>query len=237
MRWHVLYLILFSSVLYAADFNFPSNMQIQDIPVIVRTFNLGFLARTPLSLIGQDKYNTQISVRVNNIDTSKVARLGSQSKSDDVTIQEFSFSKKLPLDVELGAQASLSMLDRNINTFGGYARWGLFLYPWGTFSFIGHGTSGNYKSEIGMNLFGALLSFDTQLGPIHLSVGAGNIRSTNTFDSSLFGTTTAQQALTYSRIYSHQMAKLSYLWDGIYLNAQGDWLRDFFGSISIGYLF
>ena len=236
MRWHSLFFILVSRLLYSADFDFPSNLTERDIPKIAKSFNSGFLARTPMSLLGQDKYNTQINLRVNFIDTSKVSKLGNQSKKEEVYIQEFSFSKQLPLNVELGIHTSLSMLDRDINTYGGYVRWGFKMYSWGGFSLMGSGASGNYKSILGSNLYGGTFNIDVNLWSIHMSAGSGFIRSTNTFDPSIFGNT-GQPSVTYGKMYSHQNIKISYLWDQFSLNGQVDWLKDFFSSVSIAYLF
>ncbi len=236
MRWHAFIFLLLSHFLNAAEFDFPTTLIEADIPTIVRSFNSGFLARTPMSLLGQAKFATQISLRVNLIDTEKVSRLGSQSKDEEVYIQEFSFAKKLPLNVELGVHASLSMLDRDINSFGGFARWGFKMYSWGGFSVTGHGASGNYKNLLGTNLYGGSLNMDLNVWLIHVSAGTGFIRSTNTFDPTLFGNT-GQPSISYSKMYSHQNVKLSYNWDRYAITAQGDWIKEFFSSVMLSYLF
>lgn len=236
MRWHALIFLFLSHCLDAAQFEFPTALTEQDVPTIVRSFNSGFLARTPMSLLGQDDFSTQVSLRVNLIDTGKVSKLGNKSKDEEVQIQEFSFAKKLPLNVELGIHASLSMLDRDINSFGGFARWGFEMYPWGGFSFVGHGASGNYKSMLSANLYGGSVNIDVNVWLFQFSTGTGFVRSTNTFDPTLFGNV-GRPSVSYGKTYSHQNVKISYNWDRYAITAQGDWLKEFFSSINFSYLF
>jgi hypothetical protein len=241
MRLHAFFIsVLFlNHQIFAADFNLPTGLSPADIPTIAQSFTSGFLTRTPVSLLGQNKYNSEVGIRVNSIDTGKVAKLGNRSKDEEVHIQEFSFSKQLPLDIELGIQSSLSMFDRDISTFGGYGRWGFYLFSWGGLSLVGHGTSANYKNLVGTNLYGGLLNIDMNVAMFHLSLGTGFLRSTSSFDPSLFiGYTGLPEASkTYGRIYGHQSVKLSYLWNNLSFSAQGDWLKDFFSSATIAYLF
>ena len=238
MRWHALIFILISQIAFASDFSIPTGLTDSDIPTIAQSFTSGFLTRTPVSLLGQDKYNTEIGLRVNTIDTEKVAKLGNKTKEEEVRIHEFSFSKQWPLDIELGVQSSLSMFDRDISTFGGYGRWGFYMFSWGGLSFVGHGTSANYKNLIGTNLYGGLLNLDMNIWMLHLSLGSGFLRSTNTFDSSLFTpVVNPGPGKTYARMYAHQTVKLSYLWNNLSFSAQGDWLKEFFSSANIAYLF
>lgn len=237
MRKLLLFLNFVSQTSFAADFELPKDLQLSDIPIIVQSFSTGFLARVPNSLWGQDQYNTEVNLRVNSIDTKKISKLGQTSKEEEVKVQELSFSKRLPFDVEMGIHSSLFMLDREISTFGGYVRWGFKRYFWGDLSLVGHAASGSYKNVISSNLYGSLLSVDLNLWSTRLSVGTGYLRTTNTFDPSLFGITNLPAAVTYGRMYSHQSVKFSYLWDQFSLNIQGDWIKDFFSSASIAYLF
>ncbi len=236
MRWHAFIFLFLSHCLDAAEFKFPTTLTENDIPTIVRSFNTGFLARTPMSLLGQDDFSTQINLRVNLIDTGKVSKLGSQSKDEEVYIQEFSFAKKLPLNVEMGIHASLPMLNRDINSFGGFVRWGFKMYSWGGFSIAGLAASGNYKNLLGTNLYGGSVNMDVNLWLIHVSAGTGFIKSTNTFDPTLFGNT-GQPSVSYGKMYSHQNIKLSYNWDCYAITAQGDLMKEFFSSVSLAYLF
>ena len=238
MRWHAFFILFVSQIIYASNFDIPTGLTNSDIPTIAQSFTSGFLTRTPVSLIGQDKYKTEVGIRVNTIDTEKVCKLGNGSKEEEVRIQEFSFTKQLPLDVELGVQSSLSIFDRDISTFGGYGRWGFYMFSWGGLSLTGHGTSANYKNVIGTNLYGGNVNLDMNLWMMHLSLGTGFVRSTNRFDSSLFTpVVNPGPGNTYGRTYSHQSVKLSYLWNNLSFSAQGDWLKNFFSSANIAYLF
>ena len=237
MRLHALLILLLTSSIYAADFKLPSNLSQNDIPLISQSFASGFLTRTPVSLLGQDDFKTQVGIRVNTIDTSKVAKLGSKSENKEVQIQEFSFSKQLPLNVELGVHSSLSILDKDISTFGGYFRWAFQTLPGGNLSFVGHAGSGNFKNVIGTNLYGGSLCVDLNFWSMNLSLGTGTVRSTNTFDASLFGLTGNQASVNYAKMYSHQTVKLAFVMDNISISAQGDWLKEFFGSANLAYLF
>ena len=238
MQWHALIFLFISQLVSAANFNIPTGLTAADVPVIAQSFTAGFLNRTPVSLLGQDKFQTEVGIRVNSIDTEKVSKLGNRSKQSDVQIQEFSYSKQIPFNVELGVQSSLAILDRDISTFGGYARWGFYMFSWGGLSLVGHGTSANYKNVIGTNLYGSLINLDMNVWLMHLSLGTGFLRSTNNFDASLF-TPVVNPApdITYGRMYGHQTAKLSYLLNNVSISVQGDWLKDFFSSANISYLF
>jgi hypothetical protein len=234
-------LILFSSNFgLCANFDIPSGLSVFDVPIITRSFASGFLTRTPISLLGQEKYSTEISFRVNTIDTEKVSKLGNSSKDEGVRVQEFAFTKKLPFDFEFGIQSSLSMFDRDISSFGGYGRWAFRSFEWGRLSVLAHGTSANFKNVLGTNLYGGLMSVDTNFWVFGLSLGTGVLRTTSTFDPSLFmnfNSNSPEPSYTYGRMYSHQSVKLSYGWQNLSFSAQGDWLKDFFSSINVSYLF
>ncbi len=234
--WRSLYLIFASLLTNAADFEFPSGLTDQDVPAIVKSFNSGFLTRTSINLLGLEDYNTQVNFRFNFIDTKKISKLGNGSKKEEVKLQELTFSKKLPLNTEIGLHSSLSIFDRDISSYGGYVRWEFFLTSWGGVNLLGHAASGNYKNVLGTNLYGSSLNIDLNLWSFYFSAGSGFVRTTNTFDPILFGTTD-QPAVTYGKLYSHQNVKLSYLWNNFSLTGQLDWVKDFFSSMSISYLF
>lgn len=237
MHLHALLFLFLTTSVFAADFKLPANLSQNDVPIISQSFAAGFLTRTPMSLVGQDNYKTQVAVRVNTIDTSKVSKLGSGSENKEVQVQEFSFSKQLPLNVELGVHSSFSVFDKDISTFGGYFRWGFQAVPGGNLSLVGHAGSGNFRNVIGTNLYGGMLSLDLNFWSVNFSLGTGTVRSTNTFDASLFGLAGPQPSINYAKMYSHQMVKVAYVWDNISISAQGDWLKEFFSSANLAYLF
>ncbi len=221
----------------AAEFSFPSNMTVDDIPIIVRSFNSGFLARAPIGLLGQDKYQTEITFRHSYINTSTVSKLGTGSQDHPVQVQEVLFSRQLPFDVELGVQSNLTMFDRNISTYGGYARWGLWNLPWGGVSLLGLSSSARYKSLMSANLYGGSLLFDLKLWQLSVSLGTGLMRTTNSFEASLFGTSGFAENQTYAKSFAHQSVKVAYFMNQFVLSIQADWLDRFFGSAELSYLF
>ena len=231
----LLFPLIFPQLLWAEPFNFPSNMTINDISTVVQSFTTGFLTRTPLSLLGQDKYKTQVGLEVITISVDKVSKLGSGSSNKDIQFQELSLSKRLPLDVEMGFQSSLPIMDRDVNAYGGYIRWAYEVYPWGSLSLLAHGASAQYKNILGANLYGAALNLDFIWQDFSISFGTGFVRSTNTFEPQLFGGT--GPFITYGRQYAHQTVKISYLMKEFAISAQADWLKAFYGSFMLGYFF
>jgi hypothetical protein len=238
MRWHALLFILLVNRAQAASFVFPTNMSESDIPKIVQSFNSGFVAREPLTLVGQDKFKTEVTARLNTIDTKTVSKLGDRSSERDVQVTEIGFAKKIPFNVELGLYLNSTLFNRDVRSFGGYTRWGFQQNPWGDFSFLVHGSSASYKNLIGTNIYGILLGFDTQVWVLHVEAGVGALRMTNNFDASLFQNSGSDQSdVTYGKTFSHQFIKAVYVWDNIAVGGQVDWIRSPFTSVDVTYLF
>jgi hypothetical protein len=233
-----LFVILFwGSLVYSADFNFPGALSESDASLIVREFNSGFLMRMPGAFIGEGNYQSQGYFRTSFIDTSRISKLGTTSTPRDVQIHEFGFAKKLPFGFELGAQTSVSILDNDVHTYGGFARWGFYQAPLGQISVVAHGSSANFDDLISTNVYGSYLSYDVSYEAWKASVGTGLVRTTNGFDRNLFGTTGDFVKFNIARNYSHSLARIAYQWNQMSLAFQTDWMKTSFSSVELAYFF
>lgn len=230
----VLSLFFFISA-YATEFEFPDNMSADSARKIVEYFGVGFVGRAPMSLINQGDHQTQVSLGWNMIDTKKLSKLGSGTEDKPVQYQELHFSKVLPYDVELGLQSNLLILDNDLSTFGGFFRWSFVKNPYWGLSLLGHGASANFKSEMGINLYGGLLSVDIDLKRILISIGTGQLRTTTTFQPQVFGGTGT--SVRVAKHFPHQCVRVTYNSGRWNLSGQNDWIKDFHSSVMLGYLF
>lgn len=233
----ILEILAWGMMAQAAEFNFPGSISENDASLIVREFNSGFLMRVPSPFGGDGQYQSQGYVRTSFIDTSKVAKIGTTATPKDIQIHEFGFAKRLPFGFELGAQTSVSILDNDVQTYGGFARWGFTKAPLGQISLVAHGSSANFDDLISTNVYGSYLSYDLAYDDWSASVGAGFIRTTNSFDRDLFGATGDFETFNLARNYSHTLARLAYQWNRFSIAFQTDWMKTSFSSIELSYFF
>lgn len=237
MKQILLALVFLTSASSFAEFSFPSGLSDSQAEQLMNTFGVGFLGKWPTSF-SRDQYQTQVNVSWNQIDTEKVSRLGSGTDNELVEYPELHFSQELPYQVELGLHASLLGLDNSMNSFGGFVRWGLHEAPYGRLSFVAHATGANYRSVMAMNLYGMLMEADLYLRNLILTAGIGQLRSTASFHTQIFGLTGDQPTVRASKVYAHQMLRASYLAGHWNIGVQGDSIKEssFMGLI-LGYVF
>ncbi len=216
-------------------------MELGDAARVVDRFGLGFMGKSPAA-VEKDRFRSQLNISWNWIDTKEVSKLGVGTEDETVQYQEVHFIQELPFQVEIGLRASLMMLEKNISSFGGFARWGFFDRPYARLSLVAHGSSANFRSLMGVNFYGTLLEADIFFRSFILTAGLGNLRSTASFKAQIFNQggvplTGQQPDVRVSRNYSHQMFRLTYITGRWSLSAQSDSLKEIYNSFLLGYLF
>lgn len=230
---------MLTSAFSFAKFSFPTGLTTADAEKLIDTFGVGFIGKWPASF-AHEKYRTQVNVSWNMIDTEKVSRLGAGTDDETVEYQEFHFSQELPYQVDLGVHASLLGLDNSSNTYGGFVRWGFYPFKLGRLALAAHATSANYRSLMAINLYGTVLEADFYLKNLVLTAGFGQLRSTASFQESVFGINSGASGgpkIRAAKNYSHQLLRASYRAGHWSLGAQSDYIKEYRTALIVGYLF
>jgi len=230
---------MFTSTFSLAEFSFPTGLNSSDAEKLIDTFGVGFVGKWPASFF-YEKYQTQVGVSWNYIDTEEVSKLGAGADEEPVEYQEFHFSQELPYQVDIGVHTSLLGLDNSMNTYGGFVRWGFYPFSFGRLAFTAHATSANYRSLIAMNLYGTVLEADFYFKNLVLTAGAGRLRTTVSFHESVFGINSGGSGgpkIRAAKIYSHQFLRASYRAGNWNLGVQSDYIKESRTGLILGYLF
>lgn len=230
---------MFTSAISFAEFSFPSGLTTADAEELIDTFGVGFMGKWPASF-AHNKYRTQFNVSWNYIDTEEVAKLGAGTEDEVVQYQEFHFSQQLPYQVEIGLRASLLGLDNSMQSFGGFVRWGIYPFAFGRLAIGAHATGANYRNLMTVNLYGTVLEADFYLKNLVLTAGAGQLRSTASFQESVFGISSGPDGgpqIRAAKTYAHQLLRASYLSGHWSFGVQSDYIKDSYTALILGYVF
>jgi hypothetical protein len=233
MKWILVFQLLLTFQAHSA-FKIPSGLEISDAKIIIDRFAVGFVTKNPGYQFSQDRLDAFATVSTSYLETDDIADLGDGDSRSPLQAQSFHFGLQIPFNVELGLETSLISDQNRIQQFGGFARWSFAQWNDLRFYALTHGSSVNFKSLLGVNLYGTQLAASYNLSRFQLYAATGDLRVTSTFQPQLFS---SGGSVNYrlGRRYSHQVFRISYELDRWTLSAQSDWIKKFHNTILISY--
>jgi hypothetical protein len=204
-----------------------------DTKTILDRFGAAFLVKQPHYNKDLESLKSYFHGSVSVVETSHIASLGSGTKKEPLNLSQLHFGVQMPFDFDLGLQTSLKTGATDIQQFGGFVRWRFSQYGPIVISTVLHGSGVNFENQMGVNLFGAVVGAEIQVGYFNLYAATGPLKVTSSFQPLLFGAVPAT-TFNLSRQYSHQVFRLSVEFENWNMTGQTDWVKDFHSSLMVG---